>query len=74
MRAAADANRPMLILQGDQDYQVTVEHDLPGWRRLGQDVRIYPGLDHMFFPADGSHMDPAVVRDIADWVSSPAAG
>jgi alpha-beta hydrolase superfamily lysophospholipase len=73
VETAAAAGRPMLILQGGRDYQVTVEDDLPGWRRLGQDVRIYPDLDHMFFPGNGSHVDELVIRDIADWVSSPVA-
>jgi alpha-beta hydrolase superfamily lysophospholipase len=74
VQTAAAAGRPMLILQGDRDYQVTVDDDLPAWRRLGQEIRIYPDLDHMFFRSNGSHLDQQVLDDIADWVSSPVAG
>jgi alpha-beta hydrolase superfamily lysophospholipase len=59
----------MLILQGGRDYQVTVEDDLPAWQTLGQDVRIYPDADHMFFASNGSHVMEQVIKDIAKWVS-----
>ena len=64
---AAEAGRPMLVLQGGRDYQVTVEDDLPGWQRLGADVRIYPDADHMFFASNGSHVMEQVIRDIAQF-------
>jgi alpha-beta hydrolase superfamily lysophospholipase len=67
---AIEADRPMLVLQGGRDYQVTVEDDLPGWRRVPRaDVRIYPEADHMFFAGNGSHVMEQVIGDIADWVS-----
>jgi fermentation-respiration switch protein FrsA (DUF1100 family) len=67
---AIEADRPMLVLQGGRDYQVTVEDDLPGWRRVPRaDVRIYPEADHMFFAGNGSHVMEQVIGDVADWVS-----
>ena len=83
---ASSLNRPMLILQGGRDYQVTVADDLAGWQAaLGHrgdvDIRIYDADDHLFFPGSGrstpasyeppQHVDPAVVEDIARWVRRP---
>jgi len=66
---ATEVDRPVLALQGGRDYQVTVEDDLPGWRRVPRaEVRIYPDLDHMFFSPNGTHVDETVIADIADWV------
>jgi dienelactone hydrolase len=80
---AAALDRPMLILQGGRDYQVTVADDLARWRegladRPGVDFRVHDADDHLFFPGTGpstpadyaspQHVDPAVVTDIADWL------
>jgi dienelactone hydrolase len=82
--AAAGVDKPMLILQGGRDYQVTVDDDLARWRR-GLDhrpdvtIRIYDADDHLFFPGEGpstptdyeapQHVDLAVVTDIAQWLA-----
>ncbi|PJN38434.1 hypothetical protein CG747_22565 [Streptomyces sp. CB02959] len=86
---AAALDIPMLILQGGRDYQVTVEHDLVRWRtglahRPDVTLRVHDAADHLFFPGTGpvtpaayeraQHVDPAVVTDIADWLTAaPAA-
>ncbi|QUQ66835.1 alpha/beta hydrolase [Kutzneria sp. CA-103260] len=68
VRTAIEVDRPVLALQGGRDYQVTVEDDLPGWRRVPRaEVRIYPELDHMFFASNGSHLDETVIADIAQF-------
>lgn len=82
---AATLDRPMLILQGGRDYQVTVADDLTRWRsglaeRPDVDIRVYDADNHLFFPGAGpstpaeyeppQHVDPAVVTDIADWLHS----
>jgi hypothetical protein len=65
---AIETEVPVLALQGARDYQVTVDDDLPGWQRVPRaEIRIYPDLDHMFFTANGSHMDEAVIQDIAQF-------
>ncbi|MFD4946042.1 alpha/beta hydrolase family protein [Streptomyces sp. NPDC058239] len=81
--SAAALDKPMLILQGGRDYQVTVADDLARWEAglAGhQDVaiRVYDPDNHLFFPGTGpstpaeyapaQHVDPAVVTDIADWL------
>jgi fermentation-respiration switch protein FrsA (DUF1100 family) len=82
---AAGLGKPMLILQGGRDYQVTVADDLAGWQaglghRPDVTIRVYAPDDHLFFPGDGpstpaeyepaQHVDPAVVADIAGWLTS----
>ncbi|PZS21899.1 MAG: hypothetical protein DLM54_03790 [Acidimicrobiales bacterium] len=83
---AAVLAKPMLILQGGRDYQVTVDDDLAGWKtglahRANVLVRVYPSDNHSFFPGTGPsapmeyeqshHMDPVAVADIASWLTVP---
>jgi dienelactone hydrolase len=77
--------KPMLILQGGRDYQVTVDDDLARWRAaLGErpdvTIHVYPAHNHLFTPGSGpctpaeyepaQHVDSAVIADIADWIDS----
>jgi hypothetical protein len=72
----------MLILQGERDYQVTVE-DFARWNAaLGPRPDItfhsYPALNHLFIAGAGpslpaeyqvpSHVAEDVIRDIATWI------
>ncbi len=81
--AAAAVGRPMLIVQGGRDYQVTVADDLARWQAALADlpdvtIRVYEADNHLFFPGEGppspaeyepaQHVDPAVIADIADWL------
>lgn len=81
---AAALDKPMLILQGGRDYQVTVEDDLSRWKaglggRPEVTIRVYDADNHLFFPGVGpstpaeyepaQHIDPAVVADIAAWLA-----
>jgi len=82
---ARQVGKPMLILQGGRDYQVTVDDDLALWRaafdvQSGVSIRVYDADDHLFFPGSGrstpagyepaQHVDEAVVTDIAAWIGS----
>jgi uncharacterized protein len=71
---------PVLVLQAERDYQVTMD-DYRGWKQaLGErpDVtfKLYPGLVHTFMPGEGKpedysvpgHVVPEVVDDIAGWI------
>ena len=60
---AAALGRPMLVLQGGRDHQVTVEDDLSRWRaglahRQDVTIRVYEDDDHLFLPGTG----PSTVR------------
>ncbi|MEC3914961.1 alpha/beta hydrolase [Nocardia sp. CDC160] len=82
---AAALDRPILIVQGGRDYQVTVEEDLPLWRNglsglPDITIRVHAADDHMLFPGTGpstpadylepNHVDPEVITDIADWLGA----
>jgi uncharacterized protein len=84
---AAALGRPMLILQGGRDYQVTVDDDLARWRaaldgRSDVTIKVYPDFNHLFVAGSGpstpaeyepaQHVDAAVIADIADWLGAPA--
>jgi hypothetical protein len=82
--AAAALRKPMLIVQGGRDYQVTVADDLTRWQaalgaRPDVTFRVYEADNHLFFPGAGpsspaeyepaQHADPAVVADVATWLT-----
>jgi dienelactone hydrolase len=73
---------PMLILQGERDYQVTVE-EFSRWKaalgsRRDVTLRSYPALNHLFIAGTGpslpaeyqvpGHVAEEVIRDIATWI------
>src|ERR1700722_15513068 len=75
--------QPLLFLQGDRDYQVTVVNDLDVWlrglrERPGVTVARFPAADHLFLDGTGpatpldyqqpGHVDPAVIATIASWI------
>lgn len=75
---------PMLILQGERDYQVNMK-DFAAWKAglqgmQGVTMKSYPALDHMLvegtgksssadYRKPGQHVSQAVVDDVAKWVS-----
>ncbi len=82
---AAGQTVPMLILQGERDYQVTVEGDLAAWRKAlaGRDdieFRSYPALNHLMIAGRGApnpqeyfkpgSVDPGLLDDIGGWIDA----
>jgi len=81
---AAQLGRPILVLQGEADYQVTME-DFAGWKKAlaGKPfarLQSFPGLTHAFVdcgcklaqPADydkPGHVDKGVIDAIAAWLA-----
>jgi len=80
--AAKSVEAPMLILQGERDYQVTPA-EFARWKgalatRKDMTFRLYPALNHLFIAGTGkslpaeygvpSHVAEEVVNDIAAWV------
>jgi len=82
-RADAQAlDRPLLLLHGGRDFQVTAtDRDL--WRSALQahrhaDLRAYPALNHLGVAGSGTsslqeyrstgHVDPTLIDDIARWI------
>ena len=83
--AATQVKAPMLILQGERDYQVTPE-EFAKWKaalgsRPNVTLRSYPALNHLFIAGTGpslpaeyavaGHLAEEVVRDIATWILAP---
>jgi dienelactone hydrolase len=81
-QTAASLKMPILILQGERDYQVTMV-DFQGWKkylsgRTSVEFKTYPKLNHLFEEGEGKstpqeYEKPAnvasyVIDDIAAWV------
>jgi dipeptidyl aminopeptidase/acylaminoacyl peptidase len=80
---AKSVAKPMLILQGSRDYQVTIE-DFENWKvalgsRKDVEFHLYPKLNHLVFEGKGLIMPteyiqihgsvaPYVIEDIAAWI------
>ncbi|KAL2794858.1 Alpha/Beta hydrolase protein [Aspergillus keveii] len=75
--------KPVLVLQGRRDYQVTAEDDYEQWQSAlrGKDnvqFWLYERLNHLFIAGDGpstpleymvpGNVDEQVIDDIAEWV------
>jgi dienelactone hydrolase len=80
--SAKTLKQPMLILQGERDYQVTME-DFKRWSaalagRSNVTLKSYPGLNHLFIAGttrstpleydQPGHVDERVIDDIAGWI------
>jgi dienelactone hydrolase len=85
VKVARTLAQPMLILQGERDYQVTVSEDFKGWQEGLADhpnvtFKTYPTLNHLFLPGEGQpnpneyavpgHIPAAVISDIAAWIKA----
>jgi dienelactone hydrolase len=79
---AKDLRKPMLILQGERDYQVTMV-DFANWKRAlsaTKDVKLvsYSKLNHLFMEGEGKstpaeyagpgNVAAVVIEEIANWV------
>lgn len=80
--AVKKIERPILIIQGGRDYQVTME-DYERWKKALSDrsqveFRLYPANNHLLIPGEGKcipeeyqeagHVDKDVIDDIARWI------
>jgi dienelactone hydrolase len=80
--SAKAVNQPMLVLQGERDYQVTMD-EFARWKsalagKSNVTFHSYPALNHLFVSGTGKsvpaeyqtpgHVDEAVIRDIAEWM------
>ncbi len=79
---AKSLKQPLLILQGERDYQVTMT-DFQNWKNALKDEKnvtfqTYPKLNHLFMPGEGvpspadykktNHVSEQVISDITAWV------
>jgi uncharacterized protein len=83
LQTARTIPQPLLFLQGERDYQVTVKDDLRVWvqglaGREGVTVVKLPKADHLFLDGTGApspndyaragHVDPSVTATISTWI------
>lgn len=83
-KVAASLPIPMLILQGERDYQVPIA-DFNVWKaalsaKKNATLEAFPGLNHMFVAGTGpaspreygkpGHVDEPVIAAISSWISS----
>lgn len=81
--AARDLPQPLLVLQGERDYQVTMT-DFEAWKkalasRQGVTLKSYPTLNHFFVEGESrstpleyqnaGHVAQVVIDDVAHWIS-----
>jgi len=74
---------PILILQGERDYQVLKSIDFKGWKtalnkRTNATFKLYPRLNHLFIAGEGKstpqeytiegHVDEEVINTILQWI------
>jgi dienelactone hydrolase len=86
VKIAQTIKKPLLILQGDCDYQVTLD-DFKGWQdgmkdRPGVTLKCYQGLAHTFTKSSDKpgpkdydkpvNVSPEVIEDLSAWVKSLA--
>ena len=82
-KIAANLTKPILILQGERDYQVTMD-DYKGWqdallKHPNVTFKLYNDLNHLFIEGKGKstpseyekpgHVNEKVIRDIINWIS-----
>ncbi len=84
LEIAKALKQPMLVLQGERDYQVTME-DFKGWQaalssKRNATLKSYPALNHLFLEGTGKstpaeyeragHVPQVVIDDIAAWIKT----
>src|SRR6185312_16297941 len=89
VETAAALQTPLLVLQGERDYQVQFKTDFAAFQKAlkghpGVTFRSYPKLNHLFLAGEGpstpeeyerpGHVDEGAVKDIADWLLAGATG
>jgi dienelactone hydrolase len=83
---ARELTIPLLIVQGERDYQVTMQ-DFQNWHdalagQTNVTLKSYPGMNHLFVSGDGpstpadyqtpGNVAPAVIQDVVNWIQQQA--
>lgn len=85
LETAREIDDPLYFLQGERDFQASLEDDFGVWQselddRSGTDFDSYDGLNHLFMPVEGpgvafeyrvrNNVDSQVVTDLANWIET----
>lgn len=84
--AVKSETRPLLVMQGERDYQVSAAADFTGWKdalagKSNATFKLYPKLNHMYTEGEGKLSTPTeyytpanvplyVIKDIAQWIAA----
>ena len=68
-----DEQKPVLFLQGEEDYQIIAEVDFEQWKEVMKDCdfaqfKSYPELNHLFVKSEGCYKGSAKEYDIPNHV------
>ncbi|KAJ5287647.1 hypothetical protein N7478_003333 [Penicillium angulare] len=84
IETCASLKKPVLVMQGDRDYQITIQDDYRHWEaalseKQNVQLRIYERLNHLFISGSvpstpieytvPGNLDEQVVNDLAKWVT-----
>jgi pimeloyl-ACP methyl ester carboxylesterase len=85
VETAENLSKPMLILQGERDYQVTIDGDFINWNKSlytydNVTLKTYESLNHLFISGNGpssnaeylieGHIEQEVIDDISEWIKN----
>lgn len=85
---AAKLNMPILVLQGERDYQVSAQKDFEAWKKAfggnpNAEFKLYPKLNHMYTEGVGDSLPDEyyvsknipqyVINDISSFIEKTAA-
>ena len=83
-KEAFKIKKPLLILQGERDYQVTM-NDFNRWKKILSNrenvtFKSYQNLNHLFMPGRGkskpseyntpNHVAKEIIKDISEWIKN----
>ncbi len=87
LKTAQKFKLPLLIAQGERDYQVLADHDFQSWRdalseREDVTFKLYPNLNHLFIAGEGTsypaeyekpgHVSEDFINDLSTWIEEIA--
>jgi alpha-beta hydrolase superfamily lysophospholipase len=85
VETAENLSTPILILQGERDYQVTIDGDFSKWNESlytndNVTLKTYESLNHLFISGSGpptnaeylveGHVEEEVIVDISEWIKN----
>lgn len=73
VEAYTNTDKPMLILQGEEDYQIRADQNFEGWQKLLEghsnvSMKQYEGLNHLFMVSQGCFMGSSMEYAMPNYV------
>ena len=83
VEVAKSLSTPILVIQGERDYQVSATKDFEVWKDMLKDkanvtLKLFPKLNHLFIAGEGKstpqeynvegHVSAEVIKEIVQWI------